>query len=190
MGSAPVWNPADYQEPLVLVCLGAGVARAGQIWQPLPQRNVRLAMVTTAPRTGRGPEPGLARRVASAAAGRPYALLGHREAAATLLGVLPLLDTKPAPSRLIAVAAVPPAGHTPGQVPISAVCSARDPVAPPAVMAGWRKLSAASFSLQVLGDGPDPLVSEPVRLLESIQHDLRIPPASVPGRGLAWVAGS
>lgn len=190
MDSAPGWNPAGYRDPLVLVCLGAGVARAAQIWQRLPQRNVRLARVTTTAPTGRGPDPPLPQQVATAVAGRPCALLGHREAAATLLGVLPLLDIKPPPSRLIAVAAVPPAGPAPGQVPVSAVCGALDPVAPPAVMAGWRQLSGASFSLQVLGDGPDPLVSEPVRLLESIQHDLHVPPTSRPGRGAAWVVGS
>jgi surfactin synthase thioesterase subunit len=188
--ATPSWCLADYREPLMLVCAAADprALRAFGAWQRAAERNVRLLVFPVPGRASDATIAALAHRVSEAAAGRPCAMFGHARAAATLLRLVPLLGTSPPVTRLIAAAAVPPNLPAAGQVAISAMCGAQDPVVPPAAAAGWRRLSAEPFSLQVFDTGGGFLWQRPTDVLAAAQLDLRTAWRHVPGRGfpVAW----
>jgi surfactin synthase thioesterase subunit len=196
--AAAAWRHADYREPLVLVCLRTG-AEYGEVyrrWSELPERNVRLAVVQASGREAEDELGTLASQVERSVAGLPYALFAGGDAAVLALAVLPLLDTRPPVSRLIIASAAPPdpaQSQRPGprlrgacQVPISVMCAAADPATPVSVMAGWRRLSAEPFTLQVFAE-TDFLRRQSAEVLRSVQQDLRVQRSQVPGCGFELV---
>jgi hypothetical protein len=173
------WDPAHYRVPVDLVCL-AGTPDTDRVyasWAGAPGRNVRVGTFA--------PDPAA---IGGWVAGRPYALVAAGAAVADALAVAPALV--PAPVRLFVVGAAPPRGTRPSGIPVSVLDGRDDPGCGPDALAGWERLSAAPFTVQLFDGGADVLTRYPDEVLASLQQDLRVAPTQVPGHGFDLVGAA
>ena len=123
-------------------------------------------------------------RVAAAAGGGPYALCGGPEAAGPILAFA--ARTAPARYPLLRVFLVgtpPPDTVEERQIPLVLFAGNRDPVAPPDVVAGWRR-HFGYVIVRVLDAGPDLLTSHGNEIFRLIEMHLRLRATPMPPTAL------
>jgi hypothetical protein len=184
---------------MTLVCAvpDAETAKVCARWTEQPALTARLIVRTVRP-VGLPALEALARDIEAEVADGPYAMLAVGSAVRVATDLMTLLRTTSPVTRLFVARAVPPLDGpavaldgpsvAPG-VPVGVLCGARDPVAPPRLMGGWRAHCGDGFAVQVLDGGADFLRTRADQVVHGIVEDLRIQPVQVPGRGFAAIGG-